>query len=131
GKVKLLFKHFPLTTIHRNAMGAAVAAEAAGLQEKFWEMHDALYDNQSEWADLNALGAQDKFIFYAKSLGLDVGRFTKDLEDKSLSDKVSAMQQEGVSAGVSGTPTFFINGKLIQNPTNYEDFKSIIESNLK
>jgi len=128
---KLMFKHFPLTSAHKNAFAAAVAAEAAGAQGKFFEMHDLLYERQDEWAMLSAASAREKFIAYANGLKLNEGKFVKDLINKDLEEKIRANQNEGINNGVSGTPTFFLNGKLIQNPRTVDDFKKLIDEELK
>lgn len=131
GKVKFIYKHFPLTSIHPNAMPAAIAAEAAGAQGKFFEYHDVLFEKQGEWADLPVADVREKFISYAKDLNLDKEKFKTDLENKEFEAKIKANQEEGINAGVSGTPTFFVNGEKIQNPASLDAFKKIIDSNLK
>jgi protein-disulfide isomerase len=123
--LRVVFKHFPLTQIHPNALLAAKASEAAGLQGKFWEMHDILYDKQTEWS--GTLSARDAFIAYAGTLGLDVAKFTQDLNNQSIEDKVVAEYKEGIRLGVQGTPTFFLNGKMIQNPSSPEEFNKLIQ----
>ena len=119
------YRHFPLTQIHQNALSSAKASEAAGLQNKFWEMHDILYKTQSEWS-LSA-NSKEIFIGYAKTLGLDVSKFSQDLELKSIDEKIKSDYESGIKLGVQGTPTFFLNGKKIDNPRSYEDFKKLIE----
>lgn len=131
GKVKVTFKNFPLTSIHPNAMAAAKAAESAGLQGKFFEMHDILYEKQDEWAGLPASDASDKYVEYATSLKLDIDKFNKDRASSEVEKKISTHQDEGISLGVSGTPTFFVNGKKIDNPQGIEDFKKIVDNELK
>lgn len=128
--VKFVYKHFPLTSIHKNAEAAAVAAEAAGKQDKFWEMHNLLFEKQAEWEGLGAGQVQDTFVSYAQSLGLNTDTFRKDLEDKELAKKITAQQNEGLSLGVMGTPTFFINGKRVESGS-YELLKNAVESELK
>jgi protein-disulfide isomerase len=97
------FRHFPLTRIHPHAQRAAEAAQAAGAQGKFWQMHDLLYENQA------ALEDQD-LILYAVALGLDVGRFQSELIGGLHLPRVREDFLSGVRSGVNGTPTFFING---------------------
>lgn len=125
GTLQVVFKHFPLTQIHQNALLAAKASEAAANQGKFWEMHDMLYDKQKEWS--GALNVRDIFISYAASLGLNVNQFTEDLNNSAIHDKVVAEYKEGVNLGVQGTPTFFLNGKMIENPGSVEDFNKLIK----
>ena len=124
--LKVVFRHFPLTQIHQNALPAAKAAEAAALQGKFWEMHDMLYDKQAEWS--KGLNARDYFLTYATILGLNTVTFTKDMESKAVEEKILAEYKEGVALGIQGTPTFFINGKMIESPRNLEAFNALIKS---
>lgn len=127
-KVLFATRHFPLTQIHTNAMPAARAAEAAGRQNKFWEMHDVLFERQQEWSNLR--NPENLFISYAESIGLDRERFLSNYKDKSLDEKIEADRKSALSLGVQGTPTFFLNGKKIENPRGYEAFKSLLESSL-
>lgn len=129
-EVKFVYKHFPLSSIHKNAVAAGIAAEAAGKQGKFWEYHDVLFENQSEWSVLGASEVQDRFVQYAQTLGLDTDMFRQDLDDKSLAEKVNTQQSEGINLGVMGTPTFFANGKRVESG-NYELLKAAIEAELK
>lgn len=122
--LKVVFKHFPLTQIHQNALLAAKATEAAGLQGKFWEMHEMLYDKQEEWS--KGLNAHDIIVGYAVTLGLNKNKFMTDLNNKALEDKIFAELKEGLNLGVQGTPTFFLNGKKIENPRSLEDFNKLI-----
>lgn len=127
--VKFVFKHFPLSSIHKNALIAGVAAEAAGKQNMFWEMHDLLFENQSDWANLGASEVKEKFVEYAQQIGLNTDTFRKDLEDKSLAQIVNEQQSEGINLGVMGTPTFFMNGKRIETGS-YELLKSAVDAEL-
>jgi len=101
--IRLVFRHFPLKTIHDNAENAALAAEAAGHQGKFWEMHSMLFENR---LDLEL----DNILSYGKQIGLDSEKFEQDIVEKSYSKKVTEDFRSGVRSGVNGTPTFFING---------------------
>ncbi|MFA6608789.1 MAG: thioredoxin domain-containing protein [Candidatus Paceibacterota bacterium] len=123
--LKVVFRHFPLTQIHQNALLAAKASEAASLQGKFWEMHDIIYAKQNEWSE--ALNARDIFSVYATTIGLDTKKFSKDLNSKEIEDKILAEYSEGIKLGVMGTPTFFINGKMIENPQSIEAFDRLIK----
>lgn len=125
-KVKLVFKHFPLSQ-HRNALAAAEAAEAAGGQGKFWEMYDLLYANQGRWE--NSPDPRGIFISLAEILNLDKGRFAAETERRNFAQKISADQSEGVSLNVNATPTFFINGQKFVGVPNGE-FESIIEKEI-
>lgn len=127
--IEFIYKHFPLVNAHQNAKPAAIAAEAAGRQGKFWEFHDLLYEKQEEWSVLP--NVQEKFVEYASSLELDVDQFAADLKDKTLEDAVNAQHDEGVTAGVSGTPTFFLNGKRTEFAQDFSSFKEKIDAVLK
>lgn len=130
GEVRFDYMHFPLTSIHPNAMPAAKAAEAAGAQGKFFEYHDMLFDKQTLWSNLNAPAAREVFIEYAQELELDIEEFESVMDDAAIETKIRANMDEGISAGVSGTPSFFINGKRISTPQNIDVFKSIIDEEL-
>jgi protein-disulfide isomerase len=103
-ELRFVFRNFPLNEAHPQAFVAAVAAEAAGLQNAFWQMHDLLFEKQSQLVKL-------PFDLFAATLGLDAGKLVKDLEDPSLSARVEADFASGLRSGVNGTPSFFINGR--------------------
>lgn len=127
-ELRFVYRHFPLRQIHFNAELAARAAEAAGKQRKFWEMHDMIFENQKEWSERGS--ARNSFIQYAQSLGLDVERFKNDMDAKETKQKVSANYNGGVGFGVNSTPTFFFNGEKLRNPGSYEEFKAVIQAGL-
>jgi protein-disulfide isomerase len=108
-RVRVVFRHFPLAQAHPHATLAAEAAEAAGAQGKFWEMHDTLFTNQ------RALERSD-LLEYADELGLDRPRFTRALQEHRFLPKVRRDFMEGVRSGVNGTPTIFINGERWNGP---------------
>ncbi len=122
GKFNFVYRHFPLSQ-HANAKNAAFAAEAAGKQGKFWEMHDMIFENQNTWSESKTAG--DIFAGYAKTLGLNMEQFEKDRDSQPVKEKVESDLSGGVKAGVNATPFFFLNGKRIQ-PTSYENFKSLL-----
>lgn len=125
-KLKVVYRHFPLRNIHKNAQIAAQAAEAAGKQGKFWEMHDLLFEKQDEWANLAR--PEDKFAQYAADIKLDAEQFKNDLNSDVVKEGVQADVDGGVSSLINATPTFFLNGKKIaDNPQGYEPFKTLIE----
>lgn len=107
-RVKVIFRNFPLMKIHKNALDAARAAEAAGLQGKFWEMHDMLYEKQGEWSVMP--DARPVFEEFARTLKLDVDRFRTDLDGLPVNSRIRSDLNRGESIGVKGTPTVFING---------------------
>ena len=119
-RMRFVYRHFPLSEIHPHAQLAAEAAEAAGGQGSFWEMHDMLFANQ------DALGSED-LLRYALALGLDVSRFYTDLTTHVFAAKVRADFLDGVRSGVNGTPTFFINQIRYDGPKNFEDMLEAIE----
>uniref|UniRef100_A0A831Z138 DsbA family protein n=1 Tax=candidate division WWE3 bacterium TaxID=2053526 RepID=A0A831Z138_UNCKA len=121
-RIAFVYRHFPLPN-HKQAELAAQAAEAAGRQEKFWEMLDLIFVNQTDWA--GQINAREKFISYAQLLSLNVNRFETDLDSAELKEEIKEDYSSGIAI-VSYTPTFFLNGRKIQNPQGYEDFRSLI-----
>lgn len=107
-QIAFVFRNFPLTSIHPNALSAATSAEAAGLQGKFWEMHDALYLNQNSWSSASTKDRNDIFASYAGSVGVNVDQYTKDLTSKKVADKIARDRAIGKKVGVDSTPTVFI-----------------------
>ncbi|MFH5882886.1 DsbA family protein [Halalkalibaculum sp. DA3122] len=127
-KLKVEYRYFPLNS-HQFAALAARAAEAAGNQGQFKAMHDMLFENQDNWSSSG--NPQSIFIGYAKELGLDVQQFQSDLNAAETQKTVMEQKQEGVNMGVNSTPTFFINGiKVQQLPRSYDQFKSLLESQM-
>lgn len=127
-KLLIVFRHFPLETIHPNARAAAEAAEAAGQQGKFWEMHDFLFSSQDQWA--NSENAKDLFITFSGLLGLDKDKFITDAGAQEVKDKINKDIESGNASKIIGTPTFFLNGKQISNPENYDGFKQLVAEQL-
>lgn len=125
-KVTFIFRNFPLTAIHPNARAAAAVAEAAGLQDKYWEMHDMLYQKQNEWSGLDPSQRTSVFNTYATSLGLDMDTFTADLASKEVNQKISFDLALGKKAGVSATPSFFLNGTKLDEEVS----SGIVQGNL-
>jgi protein-disulfide isomerase len=106
----VIFNHFPLPT-HLHAREAALAAEAAGMQDRFWEMHDLLYREQSVWS--TAADARALFSSYAGLLGLNIDRFNKDMESEKAKARIASDQKRGATLGVTNTPTIFINDNAL------------------
>lgn len=128
-KVQVVYRNYPLERIHKNARLAATAAEAAGRQGKFWEMHDLLFDNQEKWSE--SADPKKLILGYAESLKLSREQLEKDLSDEAIKKKIDADLDGGTAAGVQGTPTFYLNGKKLEStPPNYEQFKKQIEESL-
>jgi len=111
GRLRLVFRHYPLTRIHPHALLAAHAAEAAGLQGKFWGMHGLLYENQRAWS--NTPDPRPAFDSYARRLGLDLERFRRDLGGAEADSRLVADIARARSLGVDSTPTFFVNGRKL------------------
>lgn len=108
-KLKLIFRELPLLPMHEHALMAAQAAEAAGLQGKFWEMHDLLYENQTKWVEQKDL--VPVFVDYAKQIGLNPDQFMKDLNGEQVAARIFQDGKRAHSFGLKGTPSFFVNGK--------------------
>lgn len=126
--VVLNFKHFPISSIHPNALPSALASEAAGKQGKFFEMLDILYERQEAWSNLP--DPKSLFSQYATEIGLNQEQFNKDITDQELAQKIEAQRTEGINAGVNSTPSFFINGVKIQNPSDISGFQAAIDAAL-
>jgi protein-disulfide isomerase len=122
-QVKIIWKHEPLS-FHPNAMPAALAAEAARKQGKFWEMHDLMFANQQ------ALSSA-KYEEWAKQIGLNMDKFKKDMEDPKTRARVEEDMKLATAMGADGTPHFFINGQKLAGAMPFESFKSAIDEELK
>ena len=110
-KLQITFREFPLAPAHQHAIAAASAAEAAGLQGKFWEMHDLLYENQKAWHE--AFDVRPIFEGFAKQIGLDMNRYQNDLNGDQVAQRILNDGKRGHSMGVKGTPTVFLNGREV------------------
>lgn len=120
--LRIAFKHNPLA-FHKDAMSAAIAAEAAGKQGKFWEMHDKLFENNKSLTNAN-------FKVWAGELGLDAKRFNRDLSDSGIRTAVEKMQAEGVTLGARGTPAFFVNGRFLSGAQPAAAFQALIDEEM-
>jgi protein-disulfide isomerase len=121
----LVFRDFPLTSIHPNAQKAAEAAECAGEQGKFWEMHDALFGSQEQWSGQQ--NAVQQFKDLAGGLGVDQAQFDACLDSDKYADQINTDVQEGVADGVTGTPAFRINGAAISGAQPFSTFQQQID----
>jgi len=110
-KLQITFREFPLYPNHQHSVVAASAAEAAGLQGKFWEMHDLLYEHQNDWKD--KFDVRPIFEGYAKQIGLDVDRWKQDSVSEQVARRITSDGNRGHSMGVKGTPTVFLNGREV------------------
>lgn len=127
-ELRIIYRHFPLTSLHKNAQKAAYASEAANLQGKFWEMHDMLFNTQDKWSDSSE--PETFFLDYARSLGLDQEKFKKDMESEEVKNVVAEQARAGEQQNLTGTPTFFLNGKLFTPPQTYDGFSQAVVEQL-
>lgn len=126
-KILFVYRHYPLSQ-HKNAKLAAYASEAAGKQDKFWEMHDLLFANQKVWSEQN--NSKNIFSEYAKSLKLDMKKFEQDLESQEVKGKIEDDSKSGDEFGIFSTPTFILNGRKMEDTESYEGFKKSIEQEI-
>ncbi len=121
-RLRIIFREFPLVPTHQFALAAARSAEAAGMQGKFWEMHDMLYENQKSWS--NAFDVRPIFEGNATKIGLDLEKFRRDLASETVAQRIFQDGKRGRSLGVTGTPTVFINGREVP-------FESLVPEKLR
>lgn len=127
-QIQFQFRNFPLVNAHPNAFAAARAAEAAGKQGKYWEMHDALYATANWQVWTTATDPTQYFNSYAQQLGLDVTKFKTDFASSAVNDTINADMAEGTKLDVQGTPTYFINGKQVTIKNDPADFERVIKA---
>lgn len=118
-RVRLVFRHFPLTSTHPRAVPAAMAAEAAGRQRKFWEMNALLFEAKGKLAD-------EDLLRYARQLGLEMAQFDTDRRDDALEERIRSGRLAGLRSGVNGTPTFFINGERYDGEVTVEALRAAV-----
>ncbi len=127
--VRFVTRYFPLPG-HKNSMTSASAVEAAAKQGKYWEMYDLLFTEQRSWGEKKS--AEPKtFEEYAKKLGLNMEQYARDVNSKETKARIERDKNAGTRLGISGTPTFFVNGSKIPNPKGLEDFKTFIKAELQ
>jgi len=136
GKVKLVFRDFPIQSIHPNAVPASVAAECANEQEKFKEMHDILFERQKEWSNQETSGAIELFNQYAREMELKKEQFESCLTSAKYVEEIQKDLNDGRTYGITGTPGFFIGNDEIgfvelKGAQPFESFKKVIDSQLK
>lgn len=132
--VQVIYRHFPLNSIHDNAQKAAEAAEAAGAQGAFWQYHDALFAGQADWSGLSQAEARDYFVNLAAELGLDEEKFAGELDGGVHTTYVSALEQEAMNLEMPGTPTIILNGRIIPGegiPRDFDIWDSFISQQVK
>ncbi len=125
---QFIYRYFPLTQIHKNSMAASVFSQFAAENGKFWEIHNKLFDTQSQWQDL--ADPADFFSGLAKEVGLDDSQVKEALKNQQLKDVITADANEGESLGVDSTPTFFLNGHKLDLKAN-QDLIKAVEDGLK
>lgn len=120
-RLKFVYRNFPLSEAHPYAFRAALAAEAAAMQHRFWEMHDMLYEHQTR------LGPRH-LLLYAEEIGADPEAFIRDIEDEGTAEKVKGDFESGIRSGVNGTPSFFINGSKYEGGWELEELLGYLSS---
>jgi protein-disulfide isomerase len=128
GQARYVYKDFPLHSIHPNAQKAAEAAECAGEQGQYWPMHDRIFQGQDQWA--RSADPVPALKEYAAALGLDASQFATCLDSGQFAAEVEADLSEGMAAGVTGTPGFFINGRPLFGAMPFSEFQRVIEKEL-
>ena len=130
-KLRVIFREYPLAAVHQHALSAASAAEAAGLQDKFWEMHHMLYDNQKTWHE--QFDVRTTFEGFAKQIGIDVERFKRDLNGDLVARRITEDGKRARSLNVGGTPTVFMNGREMEFPIiiSPDKFRDAINAEIK
>ena len=127
-RILFAFREYPLGTIHPYGNLAAQAAESAGVQGKFWEMYDQLYDNQQSWS--RGDDVKKTFADYAQTIGIDVTRWQQDLESAAVKSKITTDVAGGDAGGVDGTPSFYLNNVKVENPKSVEGFRTLLDEAL-
>ncbi len=128
--IKFQFRNFPLQQIHQNARAASRTAEAAGKQGKYWEMHDILYEQQESWAQSTAVNTI--FEGYATQLDLNIDKFKSDFSSSAVNETINADFAEGQKQGVDSTPTFFLQGKKVEDPPrDVEGWSKLLDQAIK
>lgn len=129
-RIQFQFRNLPLNQIHQNAYAGARAAEAAALQNKFWQMHDALYEGQASWSESS--NPKPLFDNYAKGLGLNIAQFDKDFASDNVNGTINAdIAAFNKTGATTATPSFFLNGKQINPGASASDFEALLNSALK
>jgi protein-disulfide isomerase len=128
GKLNFVFRNYPLS-YHPDALAACLAVEAAGLQGKYWQMHDKIFETQATWS--TSTDAKEIFLVYAKELNLDIGKFTQDLESAAVKNKVESDYNDGVKIGITETPTFYLNDRKLTLTGSADNLKNAIQNSLE
>ncbi len=124
-RVTVVFRYFPLRGAFAHSDLAAQVAQAASRQNRFWPMHDRLFATQPQWAQM--ADPKALFVDFARQMGLDMKLFLEDLENPALMERIERDRRSGLEAEIRGTPTFFINGEMIETPRSYGEFVDLLE----
>jgi cyclophilin family peptidyl-prolyl cis-trans isomerase/protein-disulfide isomerase len=125
-KVRLVFRHYPLIVVYDKSALATQAAEAAGLQARFWEMHDLLFSRQQEWAEMSLEEFQTWLVQQAKTLELDADQFEKDLTSQALVDQAKQAYDQNYALRMPGAPYLLINGEPYNGPLSFGDLDAVV-----
>jgi protein-disulfide isomerase len=125
-KYAFVYRHFPLTNIHKNAEIASKYAEASAMQDKYYEFIDRLFETQGTWSDSD--NPEEIFLKIARDLGLDEKKLKQDSTSKPVSEKIQSDISLALSGEVDSTPTFFVNGRKLAGYNSFDEFKSLLES---
>ena len=128
--IKFVYRQFPLRSIHANAQITAQATEAAGVQGKFWEMHDIIFEHQSDWKDLSSSEIDEVLTGYAGEIGIDSEQFATDLRSSKVEDAVNEDYDGADGAKLRGTPTFILNGKILTLSSS-ADLRNLIRAEIE
>lgn len=130
-QLRVIFREYPIVQMHQHALSAASAAEAAGVQGKFWEMHHMLYDNQKMWHE--QFDVRPTFEGFAKEIGIDVEQFKRDINGDLVAHRITEDGKRARSLNVGGTPTVFMNGREMEFPTiiNEDKLRDAIKAEMK
>ena len=123
-QLQLEFHHYPLVSVHPNALAAAIATEAAAEQDAFWEMHDLVFELQTQWS--SHPNPEEVFVLYAERLGLNRDLFEAAYQSGGAEARVRADLERSEALGLPCTPTFFVNGQMIPLPKTFEEFENVI-----
>lgn len=123
--LSFVFRNFPLSQ-HKNARVSAYAAEAAGMQGKYWEMHDKIYETQAQWSTSG--NPKDIFTSFAKDLGLNESKFKSDMELPEVKTKIDEDYSDGVTLNIDSTPTFYLNNRKVKSPNGLEELRTLVQT---